>query len=123
MKKGLAGILSGCILIFYISIIMYVFFAILHIEVLENFESAMAFEIIGFLFLAYFIMGNILSKRIKTGCLVPLIIVTVVYTVILNVINFACVIIMPHIFFVLLNFVLLFIYCLISMPIYIMGRR
>lgn len=123
MKKGLAVILSGIILIFYISIIMYVFFAILHIEALANFESAMTFEIIGFFLLAYFIMDNILSKRIKIGFFVPLIIVTIIYTLILDVINIACVTTMPHIFFVLLNFVLLFIYCLVSMPMYIMGRR
>lgn len=123
MKKGFAGILSGCVLILYISIIMYVFFAILQIETLANFESAMAFEIIGFLLLAYLIMGNLLSKRIKTGFFAPLIIGTVVYTVILDAINIAFVTVMPHIFFVLLNFVLLFICCLISMPMYIMGRR
>lgn len=123
MKKGLAGIFSGCILIFYISIIMYVFFAILKIDALANFKSAMVFEIIGFLILTYFIMGNLLSKRIKTGFLVPLIIITVVYTVILNVVNIACIIAMPHTIFLLINLVLLFIYCLISMPMYIMGRR
>lgn len=123
MRKGLIGALSGCLLISYIGIIMYVFFAILHIETLANFESAMAFEIIGFLLLIYFVMGNLLSKRIKAGFLVPLVTITVIYTVILDVINIVFIITMPHIFFVLLNFVLLFIYCLISMPMYIMGRR
>lgn len=123
MRKGFIGVLSGCLLTFYIGIILYVFFAILHIETLANFESAMAFEIIGFLLLIYFVMSSLLSKRIKAGFLVPLITVTVIYTVILDVINIVCIIKMPHIFFVLLNFVLLFIYCLISMPMYIMGRR
>ena len=102
---------------------MYVFFAILHIETLENFESAMAFEIIGFLLLIYFVMGNLLLKRIKVGFFVPLIMVTVIYTVILDVINIVFIITMPHIFFVLSNIVLLFIYFLISIPMYIMGRR
>lgn len=123
MKKGLAGILFGFILIFYMSIIMYVLFAILKIDTLANFKSAMVFEIIGFLILTYFIMSNLLSKRIKTGFFVPLIIVTVVYTVILNVVNIACIIAVPHTIFLLVNLVLLFIYCLISMPMYIMGRR
>lgn len=123
MKKGLAGILFGFILIFYMSIIVYVLFAILKIDTLANFKSAMVFEIIGFLILTYFIMSNLLSKRIKTGFFVPLIIVTVVYTVILNVVNIACIIAMPHTIFLLVNLVLLFIYCLISMPMYIMGRR
>lgn len=123
MRRGIATILSGCLLAFYIGIMMYTFFAVLHIEALANFESAMAFEIIGFLFLAYLIIGNLLSKRIKIGFFAPLIVATAAYTVILNVINIACVATMPHPFFVLFNFVLLFLYCLISMPIYIMGRR
>lgn len=123
MRKGLTCVLSGFLLAFYIGIIMYVFFEILHIETLANFESAMAFEIIGFLLLTYFVMDNLISKRIKVGLFVPLVMVTVIYTVILDVINIVCIITMPHVFFVLLNFVLLFIYCLISMPMYIMGKR
>lgn len=123
MKKVIIAIISGFFLAFYMGIIMYVFFAILHIETLTNFESAMAYEIIGFLLITYFVMGNLLSKRVKTGFFGPLLMVTVVYTLILNAINIACITILPHIFFVLLNFVLLLMYCLISMPMYIMGKR
>lgn len=123
MKKVIIAIISGFFLAFYMGIIMYVFFAILHIETLANFESAMAYEIIGFLLITYFVMGNLLSKRVKTGFFGPLLMVTVVYTLILNAINIACITILPHIFFVLLNFVLLLMYCLISMPMYIMGKR
>lgn len=123
MRKGITSILSGCLLAFYIGIIMYVFFAILYIEMLANFESAMAFEIIEFLLFIYFVIGNLLFKRIKAGFFVPLVIVTVIYTVILDVINIVFIMTMPHVFFVLSNFVLLFIYCLISIPMYIMGKR
>lgn len=123
MKKGLISVLTGCLLTFYIGIIMYIFFAILHIETLANFESAMLFEIIGFLLLSYFVMSNLLSKRIKAGFFVPLVMVTVIYTVILDVINIVFIITMPHMFFLLSNFVLLFVYCLVSMPMYIMGRK
>lgn len=122
-KKGLAAILSAFIICFYVAIVMYVFFAILHIDALANFESAMVFEIIGFVLLAYFVLGNILSKSKKTGYFVPLIVVTVIYTIVLDIINLALIILMPHVFFVLTNFALLFIYCLISIPMYIMGRR
>lgn len=123
MRKGTAAILAGCLLAFYIGIIMYVFFAILYIETPANFGSAIVFEIIGFLLLIYFVIGNLLSKRIKTGFFVPLVMATVIYTLILDVINIAFIITMPHVFFVLLNLVLLFIYCLISIPMYIMGKR
>ena len=123
MKKGLTGICSGCILIFYICIVLYVFFAILKINTLANFESAMMFEIIGFLLLAYFVIDSLLLKSIKTGFLVPLIIVTIAYTIILDVINIALVAAIPQTIFIFLNLVLLFIYCLISMPMHIIGRR
>jgi len=123
MRKGVTTIISACFLAFYIGIIMYIFFAILHVETFANFISAMAFEIIGFVFLIYLVMGNLLSKRIKVGYFVPLIMVTVIYTVILDTINIAFIITMPHGGFLLLNFVLLFVYCLISIPMYIMGKR
>ena len=123
MKKGITSILSGCLLAFYIGIIMYVFFAVLHRDTLANFTCAMAFELIGFLLLAGFIMGNILFQRIKTGFFVPLIVITVIYTILLHVVNIAFIAAVPTVFFVLINFCLLFIYCLLSMPMYIMGRK
>jgi hypothetical protein len=122
-KKGVTVALTAFIIAFYVAIIMYVFFAVLHIDALANFISAMTFEIIGFCLLTYFVLGNILAKPIKTGYFVPLILVTVVYTIALDVINLACVATMSNVFFVLANLVLLFIYCLVSIPMYIMGRR
>ena len=122
-KKGLTIGLSAFAICFYIFIVMYVFFAILHVDTLANFEMGMAFEIIGFLLLTYFILGNIISKPIKTGFFVPLLMVTVLYTILLDVINIALITSMPHVFFVLVNFILLFIYSVISIPMYIMGKR
>lgn len=122
MKRGLAAVLWGFFLLFYMGIIMYVFFAIININAFKNFETAMAFEMIGFLLLIYFVMSNVLSGSIKTGFFVPLLMVTIAYTIILDVLNIAFVIIMPHVFFVLIHFVILFIYSLISIPMYIMGK-
>ena len=122
-KKRLTAALTTFIIAFYVVIIMYVCFAVLHIDTLENFISAMIFEIIGFCLLTYFVLGNILTKPIKTGYFVPLILTTVVYTIALDVVNLACVVTMSNVFFVLVNLILLFIYCLVSIPMYIMGRR
>ena len=122
-KKGLTAVLSLFMIGFYIAIILYIIFAILHIDTLENFEAAMAFEIIGFVFLILVIMGNIVSENMKTGFFVPLLMTTITYTVILDVINIACIITMPHVLFMLVNFIILFIYCLISIPMLIMGRK
>lgn len=123
MKKGTIIILSGGLLAFYLVIITYIFFAVLHIETLANFEAGVIFELIGFLLLSYFVLSNLCSKRIKAGFFVSLVMVTVIYTVILDVINMVCIVTMPHSLFVLLNFILLFLYCLISMPMFVMGKR
>ncbi len=121
-KEGLLAF-SAFAIFFYIAIIMYLFFAVLHIDALANFETAITFECIGFLLLGYFIIGNIVSKQIKTGYFVPLLMGTIIYTVLLDVLNIAFIVTMPHVFFVLANLVLLFIYCLISIPMYVMGRK
>jgi hypothetical protein len=119
MKK----VLSAFVLAFYIAIIMYVFFAVLHIDTLKNFVFAMAFEVIGFIALAYFIFGYILSRAVKIGYFVPLMLVTVVYTIILDAVNILLVSSVGPIIFTLINFILLFFYFMISVPMYLMGRR
>lgn len=124
MKKGLLSfLLSACGLIFYIGIILYAFFAIIKIQTLANFISAIVFEVIGFAVLIYFLMVNLSSRSIKTGYFVPLVMVTVIYTLLLDVFNFTFVLTMPHFFFILLHLTLLFIYCVVSIPMYIMGKR
>lgn len=123
MKKGLTAIVSLLMLGFYAAIVFYIFFAVIHINIFGNFVAAIVFEIIGIALLAIFIMQNILCGSIKTGYFVPLIIVTVVYTIILDAINIVYIALMPNVFFVLINLVLLFVYCMISAPMYIMGRK
>lgn len=123
MKRGITLVLSAFLLLFYMAIVLYVFFAVIHIDTLANFVSGMAFEIIGFCALACLILGNIFSKPLKTGFFVPLITVTIIYTIILDVINILLIATIGHVFFILLNFVLLFFYFMVSVPMYIMGKR
>lgn len=122
-KRKMTTVFSIFLLGFYMAIVMYIFFSISHIDTLKNFEVALTFEIIGFVLLGYFVLGNILSKPIKTGYFVPLIMVTVIYTIILDIVNLVCVVTVPNALFILLNLIILFIYCMISVPMYIMGRR
>jgi hypothetical protein len=119
MKK----ILSSFLWLFYVAIILYVFFAVLHLDTLENFISAMIFEMIGFIALAYLILRNIFLHPIKVGYFVPLLIVTLIYTIVLDIINIAFVTSTGNVIFVLINLVVLFVYFLISIPMYLMGRR
>ena len=122
-KKNMTSVLSLFLIFIYIAIIMYIFFGVVHVNTLVNFQSAIIFELIGFFILTYLVFSNILSKTIKIGFFVPLVIVTIVYTIILDIVNIVLVVTMPHVFFLLINLVLLFIYCLVSIPMYIMGRK
>lgn len=119
MKK----VLSSLLWLFYIAIILYVLFAVLNVNTLENCFTVLVFEIIGFIALGYFIFCNMFSYSLKIGYLVPLLIVTVIYTIVLDVVNITFAASLGHVWFVLSNLVLLFVYCLISVPMYLMGRK
>lgn len=112
-------LLFSFILCFYTAIILHVFFAVLHISTLENFEAALVFEGIGFALWFYLIF----SAPIKTGFLVPIICITAVYTITLDVLSIVFVGNLAPVLFVTLNLVSLFIYCIIVFPMYAMGRR
>lgn len=122
-KRKLSIFLYSFLLCFYVGIVMYVFFAMIHIEKLSNFHAAFIFEIIGFLFLAYFIIGGIIYSPIKIGFFPALLIITIVYTVILDALNFVFIGVLPNASFILVNLIILFVYCMIAVPIYIMGKK
>lgn len=108
---------------FYIAIVMYTLFFSLNIRTLGNFIAALFFEFIGIIVIAYFLLSNILSSNIKIGFFAPLIMINIFYILLLNVLNLGCITMMSFSTFVLLNLLILFIYCLISAPMYIMGRK
>ena len=108
---------------FYIAIVMYTLFFSLNIRTLGNFIAALFFEFIGIIVIAYFLLSNILSSNIKIGFFVPLIMINIFYILLLNVLNLGCITMMSFSTFILLNLLILFIYCLISAPMYIMGRK
>nr|WP_297864609.1 hypothetical protein [uncultured Acetatifactor sp.] len=123
MKKGNVAVMTGCILAFYVGIIMFIYFPVLHINEADNFKAAMTFEVIGLLALFLLIIGNIVLPHVKTGYFVPLIMVTAAYTIIRNIITMVFVGFMPSVVFILLNLILLFLYCLLSIPMYMMGKK
>lgn len=122
-KRSLALVFSILMIVFYVLILSYSFFVVLNIDTIENYEISIVFEGIGIIALFYFICGNILNKPIKTGYFVPLLIITITYTIILDILNLVLITSLSHVWFVLMNMVLLFIYCLVSIPMYVMGRK
>ena len=122
-KRGLTIFASLFITGFYYVIVLYLFFAVLKINALPNFGIAIMFEVVGFVILAYFVLQGVCLKTIKTGYYVPLVIATTIYTIMLNTINMAWITMIATRFFVLLHMVLLFVYCLIAVPMLIMGKK
>lgn len=121
--KTLTFAMTTFLLLFYIAIIMYVFFFIIHIDGFQNFIAGMIFEMIGFFALTALLLGNIISGKIKTGYFVPMLIIAIVYNIFLDIFNIFGIMAVSSGFFILLHFVLLFLYCLLSIPMYLMGKR
>ena len=100
-KQNLVTALSFLAFIFYMILIMYIFLVILTpVYNVVNFAFAILFEIVGFMILAYFILGSIFLRQVKVGYIVPLVLLTIFW-----------------------NLVLLFVYCLIAVPMYVMTKN
>lgn len=122
-KRGLSVVLYSFLLIFYFGIVLYAFIEVKHADTFANFSSAMFFEVIGFLLLAYFVIGGFLYSPIKTAFYPVLLIMTVLYTVVIHFISFSLISVASRTYFNLINLIILFVYLMISIPIYIIGRK
>lgn len=122
-KKTATFALSLFLLVFYMLIILYLFFGVLHINLLENCFAGMLFQCIGFLILCVLVLGQIVAKPVKTGYFAPIVMITVVYTLILDVLNCWAILLMPTALFFFVHLLLLFAYCVVTVPMYLMGRK
>ena len=122
MKKNLAMVFGGLLLAGYASIIAYVFFVIKHVDTLGNYIPLIVFEAIGFILLAVVILA-MTARPLKIGFAAPLILLTVIYSAILNGLNIYFVADAEQMYFVLMNAVLLLVYGIVCAPIFIMGKK
>lgn len=122
-KKTTTLALSLFLLAFYMLIIMYLFFGVLHIDLLENCFAGMLFQCIGFLILCVLVLGQIVARPIKAGYFAPIVLITAFYTLILDVMNCLAIMLMPTPLFFFLHLLLLFVYCIVTVPMYLMGRK
>lgn len=122
--KKIAVALTALILLFYFTIVSYVLFYVVDITGCENFVLGLVFEIIGMALLGFIILGNAMkSKKISLGYYIPIVVVTVIYTLILNVVNMIGIFVISNMFFFLIHMLILFVYLMIVVPMYIMGRQ
>ena len=64
-----------------------------------------------------------MSKNLKVGYFIPLVMVTIVYSLLVYILNMALIATITISFLLLLNCVLLFVYCLIAIPMFVMGKN
>ena len=77
----------------------------------------------GLVILAFMFVWNFLFRTVKLGYYVPILVITFIYTILLDVLNLAGICVIAGSLFLLLHLVLLFVYCLIAAPMYVMGRK
>lgn len=111
------------VIAFYIAIVLYAAYLVIHIDLLANYVTAMVYEAISFVLLVFYAFNLGISKKINIGYGVPLILCTLVYLIVLDCIVFIGAGTISQVMFSLINLIVLFVYCVISIPMYIMGRR
>ena len=120
--KTITILLSLIIFLFYCVIIGYILFQVVNLDEHKNFVCGIIFEGIGILMLLISVIFGIL-KRVKIGFLLPAIVCTAIYTIILNSLNFFAYAIMTSNVFFLAHMVVLFFYLLIIVPMLVMGKK
>lgn len=121
-KGSLIGII-GFLLAFYLIIVLYIFFVMLDLDRGANFWIGLSFEGIGYFLLAFLLFGRIASGRMRIGFFAPLVIVSIIYTLLLNTVNFIGIALFSRAVLVLAHLFLLFIYCLIALPMAYIGGK
>lgn len=120
--KTITILLSLIIFLFYCVIIGYILFQVVNLDEHKNFVCGIIFEGIGILMLLISVIFGIL-KRVKIGFLLPAIVCTVIYTIILNSLNFFAYAVMTSNVFFFAHMVVLFIYLFIIVPMLVMGKK
>ena len=101
--------------------IVYIFVAVKHVDLLDNFIPAVVFECSTLLIL---IMSVMIAMKggLKLGFSVPLVLITLVFVIFINGLNIAFIDEIEQTYFIIMNAAMLILYFIIFFPIYIMGR-
>ncbi len=122
-KRKMAFICAAFLLMFYFVIVSYVYLFMMTWTLMPNYIAGMIYEVIGFLIASYVVLKSVGMPQMKLPYLISILCVTIFYVVICNCINVFGMGTMVTVKFVFLHLVLLFLYCLISIPMYIMGKK
>lgn len=122
-KKGITLCTTFFLFIFYVAIIFYAFLEAFNFSIYSNFFSGALFELVGLIILLVVISCSLFGAPIRTGYIIPIILCTITYTVLLDSLNFIGIPTISGKVFILLHLILLFSYLLIVMPMLVVGKR
>ena len=119
----LAIAMTALMYLFYVGIMLYIIFVIRQIKTFPNCNEALLFEAIGFVVGAFVVFTRAFSSKLNIGYYIPIIGITLLYTAALHVL---CIVLVGFFYpttFVLINALLLFMWCVVSIPMILMGRK
>lgn len=108
---------------FYVAIMLYIMLGMRGIRSYDNFAPAALFEGIGFVIGAFVMFARTFSAKLDIGYYIPVIGVTLIYTVALHVLCVIALGFFSQTFFVLINALLLFAWCAVCLPMVLMGGK
>lgn len=123
MRRSYVLISSYILFIVYAVTIMFAFFGVLHLELLENFITAVVFEIISFISLLLCIMSFSRGDYIKFPFFAAKVFSSVIYSILVGILNMVCIFWIRSPAFLLLHMILFLLYCLVFIPLSIAGRN
>lgn len=123
MNKNIRVYLSLFLVAFYFVIVFYFLFAVANIDILENFMAGMVFEAFGAISLVFSVLYGCFGKGQKFGFIVGIIFTSLIYSIVLDIVNTTVIFNVSKTTFVFINLVVLFIYLCIILPIYMMANK
>ena len=122
-SSPLSGILTLLLYLFYAAIMLFIMFELRGIKEAANYKAAMLFEGIGFVIGALVILSRSFAAKLDIGFFIPVLGITMLYTVVLHVLCIILLSIFSSKIFLLVNLLLLFVYCLVTVPMVLMNRK
>lgn len=116
-------ICSFIIVIMYFAIVIYSLFNVVNITSKDSWLWTIVFEIIGAIIFIFYIIRVMDSKVIKFGYKVSLGLSVIAYNVIVAIQNIFQIKYPNIAVFIMLQLITLFVFFIISMPMYIIGRK
>ena len=109
---------------FYAALIFYILVYVVKIGDHKGFAAAVIFEVIGIaVLLMALLWKRLICPGLRIGFNVSLIIAAVVYNAVLCLLNIFALPAMSQSYFIMLQLMLLFVFCLFSLPVILMGNK